>query len=107
MMTQHERREQWRERLASCSSSGMGVGEWCAQHLVSEHQYYRWRRRLAGPPSRPAQEKHTSWVALGVAPDAPASVITVRIGKAVIDVQPGFDPALLRALVSALEASPC
>jgi hypothetical protein len=31
----------------------------------------------------------------------------VRIGKAVIDVQPGFDPALLRALVSALEASPC
>jgi len=36
-------------------------------------------------------------------PEVPVSVIEIKVGKAAIEVKPGFDPQLLAEVVRALE----
>jgi hypothetical protein len=100
---------EWRERFDDYSRSGLSVSSWCAANDIPLHRYYYWRRRLSCDPATPTKSVKTcevDWLGLSVsgAVSAP-SVLPVRVGTAVIDVAPGFDPALLRAVVSALEAA--
>ena len=42
---------EWRERVASCRSSGLSVRAWCEEQDIGYKRYYRWERevlRLAG-----------------------------------------------------------
>jgi hypothetical protein len=122
-------REQWRARLKLFARSKQTVSVWCAQHDVSVHQFYYWRRRLEEATLQPAKAtsaKATSgdnWLAVAVVPDVAvmpeasagpppagppsAGGVTIRVGAATIEVSPGFDRALLRTVVQALESAPC
>ncbi len=57
---------------------------------------YRWLRALPASPPAPA-------FALVVAAPAAGARVRVRVGAAAIEVEPGFDADLLRAVVAALE----
>jgi hypothetical protein len=63
------------------------------------------------PEKGNASAKAQPWLAVDVfgSPQAVATSggVSVRIGSAVIELQPGFDPSVLRAVVSALEAPRC
>jgi hypothetical protein len=88
----------------------MTVREWCDFNHLSLHQYYYWRRRLA-ELANPKEEKDR-WQVVDIlnstSPPTPAAVpLNVRIAGAAIEVVPGFDPALLRAVVAALATPPC
>lgn len=99
--------EQWRQRLDDQAHSGLVVKEWCAAHDIPDHRYYYWRRRLAEPATC-APDDRVEWLSVPLAkPATPPSALTVRVGSAAIDIVPGFDAALLRAVVSALEAPQC
>ena len=100
-MTNETLSAQWRDRIAERSLSGMSVRDWCAGQNIAEHRYYYWHRKFSkpSPPSRPDE---ISWLALPASPSAPGSRLTVRVGAAAIEVAPGFDPALLSAIVAAL-----
>jgi hypothetical protein len=96
--------QEWRERLEDYAQSEMKVQEWCDFNGVSTHQYFYWRRRLAGPTAKTAS--NGGWQSVDILdippiPSAKAS-LNVRIAGAAIEVGPGFDPALLRAVVAAL-----
>jgi hypothetical protein len=113
----------WRGRLKSYAQSKQTVRAWCAQHDVPVHQFNYWRRQLSvsSLQSKPSDDK---WLALAVSPEptavpkptvvptsgrlpvAPGGV-AIRMGEAVIEVSPGFDGDLLRAVVQALESAPC
>jgi hypothetical protein len=106
----------WRERLDDYAQSEMTVQDWCDFNRVSIHQYYYWRRRIAtsdietsGKPAISATRMYP-WLAVDVV--EPAQVlavpggVTVRIAGAAIELQPDFNPALLRAVVRALTAEP-
>ncbi len=93
----------WRERLERFAAGRQTVDDWCAREGVTPHQYRYWRRRLNGAPLLGADGG--PWVALNVRepdPSCSGSGITLRIAGAAIDVNPGFDPALLRGVVQAL-----
>ena len=97
---------QWRERLSDRGRSGLSVRNWCISHNIPEHRYYYWQRKFSEGASA-GSDTCVEWLALPNCPSPPASNLTVRVGSASIDIAPGFDAALLRAVVLALEASKC
>jgi hypothetical protein len=102
--------ELWRKRLDDCAQSGRSVVDWCYYNKVTVPQYYYWKRRLAAEPPQPTHPQE--FIPLDILPTAqtPPAVpagVTVRIAGATIDVTPGFDPDLLRAVVGALAAISC
>jgi hypothetical protein len=99
----------WRKRLDDCAKSGRSVVDWCGYNHVTVPQYYYWKRRLAVAPPQPTAKQEFIPVALvETAPiPTPPGGVTVRIAGTTIDVTPGFDPALLRAVVVALAGIPC
>ena len=109
MTTREELAQEWRERLQDFAESEMTVQAWCRFNRVTIHQYYYWRRRLAA--ANTDQAVKGNWIAVPVvdtlAPPSLPSGITLRIAGAEIEVTPGFDPSILRAVVQALAADPC
>jgi hypothetical protein len=107
----------WRRLLASVVPGEMTVQQWCEQQGVTQHQYYYWRRRVAAvadkttTDGRPSSARVQPWLAVEVvepaAIPAPSGGVTVRVAGTAIELQPGFDPALLRAVVHALATGPC
>ena len=100
--------QEWRDRLEDFALSEMTVQQWCDFNALPVHQYYYWRRRLATPKTD--HNDNAGWIALSVLPTQPVltpSPLTLRIAGAEIQINPGFDPELLRAVVSALETPKC
>lgn len=97
-MTRDERRLMWQERVDQCRASGMSVAAWCRENEVPEQQMYYWLRKFR---SEEADEDDIQWVQLGRWDRQDAmrmteeSVVRIHIGRAMVEVQPGFDPVLL------------
>jgi hypothetical protein len=96
--------ETWRKRLEGFDQSGMSARDWCDKNNITLDRFYFWRRRFRTVPQQSAPQPD-GWAVIEVAPTPVA--IDVRVGAAVIQVPPGFDPDHLRAVVRALEANPC
>ena len=104
-MTRAERREEWRARVAAFRASGQSMRAWCAAQGVKLHQLQYWLPRVA--PVEPPATRSAPWLPLAVQDqESPLgdNKLLVRVGPAVIEVQPGFDPGLLTAVVKALRA---
>jgi hypothetical protein len=112
----------WRRLLASVVPGEMTVQQWCEQQGVTHHQYYYWRRRVAAVTDEKTAEGRSSsarvqpWLPIEVveptAVPTPSGGVTVRITLegypgAAIELQPGFDPTMLRGVVHALATGPC
>ena len=123
-MTREALLEEWRERLEDFAVSDLTVQQWCDFNRVPVCQYYYWRRRLARKtqepvqqPVQPPEQATGQWLALPVIQTSPAytpppligtpTPITLRIAGAEIDVTSGFDPILLREVVTALRPTSC
>lgn len=99
-MTHADCRATWRRLLAEQQASGLSIVAWCVQQDIRETTFYYWRKRLMEPASAPPQ-----WLALETTPE-PGVGLTLQVGPVAITVTPGFDPALLTAVVRTLTA-PC
>jgi hypothetical protein len=100
--------QEWRDRLEDFAHSEMTVQQWCDFNALPVHQYYYWRRRLATPKTD--HNALPTWMALSVIEPAPlptAPALTLHIAGAEIQITPGFDPSLLRAVVGALATTAC
>jgi transposase-like protein len=111
MMRVYERHNEawWRQHLARQRSSGQRVRAYCERHGVSEHSFYRWRRRLAAgdaQPHRHDDRPHFVPVTLPANPSGSRIEIVLGGGQR-ISVPAGFDPATLAQVVSVLEGRPC
>lgn len=106
-MTRIELRAMWRQRIEAFYESGMSVRAWCRAQGIKEHQARYWLRRFS-PARQAAEETAGEWVSVSVWPDEPAledDLVVVRIGRASIEVRPGFDAELLVDVVKALSAA--
>lgn len=98
--------QEWRIRLEDFAESEMTVQAWCDFNRLSTHQYYYWRRRLAAKTDKAANARWMAVDVLDTPPvSTPPSAITLHIAGAAIEVSPGFDATLLRAVVGALAPS--
>ena len=113
-MSKEDLLETWRERLEDFAQSEMTVQDWCDFNRIPLHRYYYWRRKLLriDAASSVSPSASTSWMPLNLldptaAPGATCAItLRVALGTAgaEIDIEPGFCPQLLRAVVQALGA---
>jgi hypothetical protein len=102
----------WRRRLAEQADSGLSVAQWCRNQGMRTDRFYFWRRRLnADLAQHETKTQPATFLPVHIhepAPAAPAAAgVSLRLGAATIEVQPGFDPATLRALLQVLETNRC
>lgn len=101
---QQERRLQWEKRIDEYRASGQSVREWCAANGVKPGRLWYWLRRMK---TEDAEAKPARWLSVEVGSPFTAerqagAGLLVKVGKAGIEVKPGFDPELLTAVVRAL-----
>jgi transposase-like protein len=102
-MTQAENRQMWESRAAAFKASSQSATEWCAAHDLKTHQLYYWIRKLKSEDEPTV--KQTQWLSVEVGElktSSHSKALPIRIGKATIEVSPGFDPALLSDVVRTL-----
>lgn len=100
-MTRAERRREWEEKVAAYRASGQSVSAWCTANNVKPERLRYWLRKLEAADAPATVPQWLSVEVSDVAED-PKVNLYVRVGQAVIEVQPGFDPALLREVVRSL-----
>ena len=103
-MTKAEHRKEWEARVAAFRASGQSTTGWCAAHDLKPHQLRSWLRRLK-PVDTPGLMPPAQWMSVDLSDlghGAQRNGLRVRVGHAVIEVQPGFNPALLLDVVRTL-----
>ena len=88
-------------RIRSCRSSGLSVRQWCSDHNISPHTYYRWQRRIFDMVK--AQQQFAD-----VTPERLSSVgsvaVTVRIAGAEADIHNGADASTVETVLRILKS---
>ena len=117
----HGRR--WREEdaragLSAARSSGKPLSRFAREHGIEVSRFYWWAKELNRKPAKPAAFLPVRVVEKRAAAERPddgsrqnafaAATVDVVLGsKTVVRVGRGFDPALLRAVIVALETEEC
>ena len=104
-MTRVELQREWEARVADFRASGQSTTEWCAAHDLKPGRLQYWLRKL-NPIDTPITMS-SQWMSVEIGdmePSVQGSRICVRVGHAVVEVQPDFDPALLKDVVRTLVA---
>ncbi len=104
------REDLWRRRLAQWKRSGLSQAEFCRRKEISVATFRWWKQKLdAAEPKPKRRSKGAAFVPVKIVPTrpSPAAVELLLAGGRMLRIRPGFDPALLRQLLSALESPAC
>jgi hypothetical protein len=103
-MTATERK--WAERVREWRASGTAADEYARGRGFEGSTLRWWSSRLSrgavSGATRSKPETDVRLVRVVRASESAGRVMTVRVGSAMVDVREGFDPGLLREVVSAL-----
>jgi len=103
-MTQSENQAIWQERIATFQASGEpSVAAWCRDNNIHVKSMYHWLKKersmkeasLSAPTWLPIDIQETSTKA--------RSTLTVKIGRASIEIASDFDPSLFDKIVQVLQ----
>ena len=101
-------RAQWKQRVAQWKKSGLTAEVFGAQQGLNPGTLLWWSSALRRPVARPARVGFARLVPVDAAPARPAEPapldVVLSSGR-VVRVRQGFDPALLRDLLAALEVA--
>jgi hypothetical protein len=88
----------WSARLSAWRMSGKSGLAWCRDNAISYYQFQYWQKKLrrSGPLAKSGQ-----FVPLKIA----STSLRIECNGVYLHVSPGFDPALLREVVSVLRES--
>jgi hypothetical protein len=111
MSPKEQRHREWEVRVSDFQSSGLKMTHWCSANQVNLEQMKYWARKfkkvsVVAPIAPIAPSK--SFIPLTTiepTPHTAHSSLVVRVGFASIELQPGFDPQLLRETVEAIGRS--
>ena len=96
-----ERRSFWQEHLGQWHASGMTQVAYCRQQGLKLAQFGYWKKRLVTARASAMAPPAVEFVAVQMTA-ARAPLAVVLNGRLRVEVQPGFDPVTLRAVVQAL-----
>ena len=102
------RERHWRKRLARWKASGLKARAFCDREGVTPTALAHWRKEIAARDARQAAAAKPLFAPLRIQPpDATVPLEVALSNGRAVRVPPGFDPGHLRAVVVALEGSPC
>ena len=98
-MTIEERYAHWRDVIETQKTSGMTIAEYCRSRDIRTNAFYAWRRRISK-----RQTSGSGFLELrSPVLDMATGVRIVTAAGFYIDVSRGFDPSILRAVLSCME----
>ena len=105
------RKEQWKQWITECQSSGMNVDDWCSQHNVSRNSYYYWLRRIREeicenlPASVSAPENPAAFKRLEIQPPVlnNQAAVIIRLPQATLEITEGTSQQTIQAVLLALQ----
>lgn len=109
---------EWIELIRDQQESGQSIKAWCAAHGFKENRYYYWLRIIRSAAIEQAEQAVQGAALIRVEPerlleslpDIPASraddqdIITVRYGKAAVELPAGTSITVIHELLKALDA---
>ncbi len=103
MTIKEKRRADWCQKIEEQSHSEMSIVKWCRQKAINEKTFRRWKRTLKSE-EKPNAVPPVGWCQVQ---SKPATVKTTSLKLVVnnqitIELQPGFDPQLLRDALAVL-----
>ena len=113
-MAKLELRSEWTTRVTDFKTSGQTAAAWCSANHLKLHQLKYWLRRqnnlsmAAVSTAVKATATPARWLSVEVSTSEAVNLqspLLIRVGKATIEIVPGFDPELLADAVQALARS--
>jgi transposase-like protein len=101
-MTKEERHTYWKNLVDEQAQSGLNAPAFCSEHNLKLDQFYRWRRRFKNHPGKRSPNEFMELI-----PSSKASCSGIRIRllqDLSIEVERGFDPVTLQAVIQALSS---
>ena len=101
--TKAELRQKWEARIADFKASGQSGAAWCAANDIRPNQLWYWLKKLKFADN--STNTPTQWMSVELNDMDPTNLgkgLLIKVGPAVIEVQPGFNPSLLKEVVQAL-----
>lgn len=106
------KKEQWKQLISECQSSGMSVRDWCSLNHICEQTYYRNLRKLREeiceqlPVPVEVPEKPVAFKRLEITspiPNTHAAVI-IRLPQATLEIAEGTSQQTIQAVLLALQS---
>ena len=98
-----EKREHWHRHIEAWKSSGLSRRIYCEQNGLKLSTLDYWNQKLIRQEKERKRPHEAGWIPVQISEDE-VSGIDLRIGRMTVTVKPGFDPALLTALLRTLGA---
>lgn len=92
---------EWERRIAIFEASGETQAKWCAANDLNVHQLKYWLKKIKGPKS--THETKSRFTPIVIAETATNSTLEIKVGKASVEVRPGYDPTFLADVVKMLK----
>lgn len=101
-MTKTELQQKWEVRIADFRASGQSGAAWCVANNIRPNQLWYWLKKIKSTENPTITR--TKWMSVEINESDPTgNGLLIKVGHAVIEVQPGFNPALLREVVQTLK----
>lgn len=94
-----EEKPDWSARISSWRNSGKSIAAWCRDNGIGYDQFQYWLNKLERPAK--LQKNNGNFVALKVA----SNPILVECNGSYLHLSSGFDPVLLREVISVLRTT--
>ena len=94
--------QQWKKAIAGWQRSGLSQQAYCTQHQLVYANFVYWRRRLR--QDKTAISGKVKFLSVLKRPSGSSLKLHIN-GRHRIDIDPDFDPTLLRQVIKAMEAS--
>ena len=105
-MTSNELRDQWETRVTAFNESGQSPKDWSEANDVKLSQLRYWIRKFKSADI--PDNKSPRWLSVDISDGTETkntnNSLSVKVGKATIEVKPGFNPSLFLEVVRTLEA---
>jgi len=105
----------WAQIMQDRTSSGMSIRAYCKEKGIGTNVYHYWQRKLREAAAQQLAEAHpeqtqalvpSGWAAINPAEEAAPKQeggLTLRVGGVEIQIQEGFDEALLASVCRVLQ----
>lgn len=106
-MTKEELRNEWAAKIAEFKASGQNQSAWCRVKNINLRTFNYWFTKFK--KTIPQTNNKSRWITITPPPEEhkeiqKKSVLTVKIGNAVLELNADFDPHLFSSVVKVLNS---
>jgi len=95
---------EWVKLIEEFKDSGKTQSQWCKENNINVKVFNSHYRKYRRPQGKMETEDNIEWVPIKQIKPFDKATLDVRIGKAIIQIENGYDESLFLKVVKSLEA---